>query len=111
MKIKDYFLFDDEPISGGVYLIRSIISSILFFILIGIWIDAATVYKRSGAFNWSKETRTILSIGIPLVTIINAILNDLDTTSISPTFMIIIYLTIILHFILIFKNGNKDFLD
>jgi len=102
--MKKYFMFDDEPITGKMYFGRYIVGSFLFLFGVGIWIISASAYKRSSTFNWSKEYQIISAIVIPIVPL-SGILGQYRTDLNLLDFFAII--TVLLHFILIFKNGNK----
>jgi hypothetical protein len=69
--IRKYFTFDNEPISGWVFLLRSIIGHLLFLFLgIGIWLQASAAFKRAGAFRWRRKYRILSAILIPLNSIV-----------------------------------------
>ena len=97
-------MFDDEPITGKMYFWRYIVGSFLFLFGVGIWIISASAYKRSSTFNWSKEYQIISAIFIPIVSL-SGILGQYSTNLNLLDFFSII--AVLMHFILIFKNGNK----
>lgn len=105
--MKKYFSFDNEPITGNNYLIRVILGTIAIALFgSGLWVLAATGYKRAGAFQWRKELRVLAAIFIPIV----GISNILSNSDYEVTFNMFDYLSIIgviIHLILLFKNGNK----
>lgn len=103
--MKKYFLFDNESISGTTYLLRVLLSTLLVVVIVGFWLAAATAYKRSGSFKWSKELRILCAIAIPIHLIINILADELEFS--SPTFSIVVIIIGIIHLILLFKNGNK----
>tara|TARA_B110000003_G_scaffold216984_1_gene216422 strand:- start:529 stop:846 length:318 start_codon:yes stop_codon:yes gene_type:complete len=103
--MKRYFQFNDEPISGTTYLLRLFLSAFLTIIFIGLWLGAATGYKRAGAFGWSNDLKIMCAIAVPIHIILNILANELEFE--SPTFAIFALLISILHLILLFKNGNK----
>ena len=107
--MKKYFLFDNEAITGWNYLWRFLIGSILIALFgLGLWIIAATTYKRSGSFEWTKTYRIIASILIPFLGISNILSNDpaLQETPFN-LFDAISFALGLLHLILLVKNGNK----
>ena len=103
--MKKYFLFDDEPITGTTYLLRLFASGFLTIILIGLWLGAATGFKRAGAFGWSRDLKIICAVAVPIHIILNLLANELEFE--SPTFAIFALAISVLHLILLFKNGNK----
>ena len=105
--MKKYFLFDNEPISGWNYLVRLLISSLLFVFLVGIWLAASTAYKRAGAFGWKNDFKVVCAVLIPVNTLINFMPDEVFFSSNSGTFNMVVILIAVLHLILLFKNGNK----
>ena len=111
--MKKYFLFDNETITGWDYLRRFIIGSILIALFgLGLWIIAATVYKRAGTFEWTKTYRIIASILIPFLGVSNLLSND-PALQESPfnLFDVVSIALALLHLILLFKNGNKHYAE
>ena len=104
--MKKYFLFDDEPINGTSYLLRIFGGTFLIIIFVGFWMLAATGYKRAGTFGWSKQLRIFCSVAIPIHVIFNVLSEEL--TNADQTLSLLILGFGILHFILIWKNGNKN---
>jgi hypothetical protein len=105
--MKKYFSFDNEPITGTAYLIRVFLGTIAIALFgLGLWVLAATGYKRAGAFQWRKELRIIAAIFIPIVGISN-ILSKSDYVVTFNVFDYLSILGILIHLILLFKNGNK----
>jgi antitoxin component YwqK of YwqJK toxin-antitoxin module len=45
--MEKYFKYDDEYITGGTYFLRSILNSFLSLVLIGIYLNSVTAYKRA----------------------------------------------------------------
>ena len=45
--MEKYFKYDDEYITGGTYFLRSILNSLLSIVLIGIYLNSVTAYKRA----------------------------------------------------------------
>lgn len=107
--MKKYFLFDDEQISGSSYIQRVLVGSFLMFLLVGFWILAATGYKRAGTFGWKKEYRIIAAILVPVLAIANFLARgrrgSFDYS--ANLFDIFATIAVILHSILIFKDGKK----
>ena len=104
--MKKYFLFDDEPITGWGYLFRIVVSSLLTVILVGFWLASATAYKRSGCFGWANDMRVAASVAIPVHIFLNAIPTEVfESVSLGKVDIAAILLTV-LHFYLMFKNGN-----
>ena len=104
-RMKKYFLFDDEPITGWNYIWRIFVGTMLSFLLVGLWISASAAYKRTGAFNWPKEYRIVISIGIPVLTILNVLGNEIDDFGNFFNWFGLIFT--IIHMVLFYKNGNK----
>jgi hypothetical protein len=106
--MKKYFLFDDEQISGSSYIQRVLVGSFLMFLLVGFWVLAATGYKRAGTFGWKKEYRIIAAILIPVVAVANFLAKGRNSFNYSTNlFDIFALLAVILHSVLLFKNGKK----
>ena len=104
--MKKYFLFDDEPITGWSYLFRIVVSSLLTIVLVGFWLASATAYKRSGTFSWANDMRVAASIAIPVHLFLNAVPTEVfDSVNLGTVDIAAILLTV-LHFYLMFKNGN-----
>ncbi|MDA7712285.1 hypothetical protein N8873_09515 [Flavobacteriaceae bacterium] len=107
--MKKYFLFDNEKITGGNYLKRILLQTILIaFFGLGFWLLAATAFKRAGTFGWKKEFRVLSAIFIPIVAIGNVLAKSSGYAD-SPTnlFDIISLTGTFFHLVLLFKNGNK----
>lgn len=110
--MKKYFRFDDEPITGNQYLFRLLFGSIGYFVFLipGIWVHAATAYKRAGAFKWSIAMRRISAVVIPLNVFFGFLPDEsLDVLPFSTLAVLSLITTpiIILHLYLLFANGNK----
>ena len=107
--MKKYFLFDNEPITGWNYLARFIIGSMLILLFgLGLWILAASAYKRSGAFRWDKSYRVFMAILIPILAVTNILANAPGYLESSFNLIDFIGFTgAVFHLILLFKNGNK----
>ena len=105
--MKKYFLFDNEPITGWNYLVRLIISSLLFLFIVGIWLAASTAYKRAGSCGWNNNLKVVCSIFIPVHLMLGAIPEEVFYSSNSGTLNMVVILLLILHFVLLFKNGNQ----
>ena len=110
--MKKYFLFDNESITGGAYLLRWLIATIIIpFLGIGLWIMAATAYKRAGAFRWDKNLKiisAILILGSPFSALVRD--GSQTVTNLVPTpLQIFIWISMILHLILWLKKGNNQF--
>ena len=60
--MKEYFLFDDEYITGNQYFIRHLISLPLSLILIGFLLSSATAYKRAKSLGNSNFICVIWAI-------------------------------------------------
>jgi len=103
--MKKYFLFDNEPITGWNYLWRLLVGQLLIIIIIGFWLIASTAYKRAGSLNWSQEARVLCAIAIPIHVIINLLADEIEFSDF--TFGLIAVILAIVHFVLLFKNGNK----
>lgn len=108
--MKKYFLFDDEPITGNDYWRRVLLQSIAIVLFgLGLWLLAATGYKRAGTFGWKKEFRIISAIFIPIIGIANLLSRDVGYSD-SPInlFDIVAVVGVFFHLVLLFKNGNKQ---
>ena len=57
-----FFTYDDEYISGTTYFLRSILNTFLSFLLIGIYMNSVTAYKRSKSLGNSDSTSNIWAI-------------------------------------------------
>ena len=57
-----FFTYDDEYISGTTYFLRSILNTFLSFLLIGIYMNSVTAYKRSKSLGHSDSTSNIWAI-------------------------------------------------
>jgi|TARA_B110000908_G_C10122695_1_gene388357 hypothetical protein len=110
--VKKYFLFDNESLTGGLYLIRWIIGVSLAYIGIGFWILAASAYKRAGTFRWNKNLRVISAILI-LGSPFSSLLSEAKSSSfsISPLLQIFLLLAAFVHCVLLFKDGNKSLIN
>ena len=107
--MKKYFLFNNEPITGGSYFARVFCGTLLIALFgIGLWTLAATAYKRSGTFKWNKEFRVISAVFVPIVGIGN-LMSRFPRYEELPVnlFDIIIVVGTLFHLVLLFKNGNK----
>ena len=105
MKSANWFDFKDCEISGWSYLGRLSISLFLYFLVVpGIWLAASTSYKRARSINWSKETATLVAVLMSLYAPLNIIAGEFDW----PILNLFSLALAILHFILLFKNGNKE---
>ena len=60
--MKKYFSFDDEYISGWQYFGRSIINSFLAILLVGLYLESVTAYKRAKSLGNSESTSVIFAI-------------------------------------------------
>ena len=57
-----FFTYDDEYISGTTFFARSFLNFFLSFILIGIYMNSVTAYKRSKSLGNSDSTSNIWAI-------------------------------------------------
>lgn len=105
MQIKKYFLFDNEPVTGGNFFWRSAIGLMTFGFGIGIWLIVATAYKRSGTFYWTKSTRIISSVLMPFALIAVVTLSSEDG---SLVYKSIAFPLILLYAIFWLKRGYSD---
>ncbi len=106
--MKKYFSFDDEPISGSDYLLRVIVGSFLIIALVGIWILAATGYKRAGAIGLDNNQRNLAAILIPILGISNLFSNFTFESGNSSFLILIIVVTSLFHLGLLLINGNQN---
>lgn len=108
--MKKYFLFDNEPITGWNYWMRILIGTLTIVLFgIGLWVLAATGYKRAGTFNWNKELRVLSAIFIPFNGVINILSRDSYYQDLPFSFLdVIVLVGAIFHLVLLFKNGNKQ---
>ena len=120
MRIKEWFLFDDEPINGSAYFLRGIVRNIIFvisfytfigFSIFAVWLDASTVYKRVGAFKWKKDTRIVSTIFLPLIGIMYSLVYYNNLSSADLIFGLLYFCAVILNLYLIFAGGNRDLIS
>lgn len=108
--MKKYFLFDNEPITGTQYFWRVLCGSwLIAFFGLGLWVLAATGFKRAGAFGWKREVRVLAAIFVPingLAYLIFKMTPALSTYEVT-LFDIFAFVAGIFHLVLLFKNGNK----
>ena len=120
-KIKRYFLFDNESITGTTFLIRFVTGTVLViflesldytgqfprflllpFLIICLCLISSTAYKRCSAFNWDKKIKFLCTVLIPLLPILNLIKTS------EKDFIFYAFMGInLVWFILLAKNGNK----
>ena len=106
-----YFKFNNEYITGIMYLSRmlvSIFTSILFGL--GILLMLSTIYKRTKSLGFNKTLSIINCIIIPLSFIFNLVINETERkfgNSDDPLMIIIPVVLLIPHSILLFKNGTR----
>ena len=104
-----WFHFKSEAITGTQYLGRVFVGIFgLLLIVPGLWLLAATGYKRASAFNWSKSLMILSAVAVPLNAIGHLLSKDAGyMASELNAFDLISGAATILHLILLFKNGNK----
>jgi hypothetical protein len=77
-----WWKFDDEYITGGQYFVRSLVGWLLLFVVIGLYLQAVTAYKRSNSLGNSNSTNNFFKIWggfsmiigfIPVLSFINII--------------------------------------
>jgi len=123
-KIKRYFSFDNESITGTTFFIRffagtalvlflesvnhsfaELIVSILLLpiLIIALWLISAASYKRGSAFKWEKSLKVICSILLPFSPILS-----INTTGTGNYTYYAFLLVAVLFNILLLKNGNKN---
>ena len=88
-----WWKFDDEYITGSQYLGRSLIGYFLSIIIVGLYLQAVTAYKRSKSLGNTKSTYTFFGIWGALSPIIG----------VTPAAII----NIIPHWYLWFSNGRN----
>lgn len=104
MKGVNWFDFKECKLSGWSYLGRLIVAQFLYILIVpGIWLAASTSYKRARCFDWSKETATLVAVLMSLYVPLNLIAGEID----EPNLAWFSLALAILHFTLLFKNGNK----
>ncbi len=59
--MEKYFKYDDEYISGWTYFLRSILNSLLSLLLIGLYLNSVTAYKRARSLG-HNDTATLWGI-------------------------------------------------
>jgi hypothetical protein len=107
--MKKYFLFDDEILSGNNYLIRVILGTLAIALFgLGLWVLAASGYKRAGAFGWKRELRVTSAILIPIVGVSNLLSKSDYVNTDLNIFDVVSVIGLIFHLILLFKNGNRQ---
>lgn len=103
-KKTNWFDFKESEITGWDYLGRILVAYFLLILVIpGFWLIASTAYKRSRALDWSKEFSVVTSILMCISVPLNFVL-----PSTGGSLILITLALRILHFILLFKNGNKN---
>lgn len=103
----NWFDFKESKISGWGYLLRIFVANFLLILVIpGFWLIASTVYKRSRALDWSKELSIVVSVLMCILYPLNFVIDEIANTE-GILFLITLPLRI-LHFVLLFKNGNKN---
>lgn len=106
-KKTNWFDFKESKITGWGYLGRIIIANFLLILVIpGLWLIASTAYKRSRALDWSKELSIVSSVLMCIMFPLNFVIDEIASTD-GSLFLITLPLRI-LHFVLMFKNGNKN---
>lgn len=101
----NWFDFKKSKISGNAYLVRMIVGNLLIVLVIpGIWLIASTVYKRSRSFDWTIKTSMLIAIFAAIMAPINFALNQVQDA--NAFFMVLSLLWMVLHLILLFKDGN-----
>lgn len=105
MRRVNWFDFKDSEISGLGYLGRLIVAQFLFLLIIpGFWLVASTSYKRARSFDWSKESSTLVAVLMSAYVPLNISAGEFD----EPILSLFSLALAILHFTLLFKNGNKE---
>ena len=101
--MKKYFLFDKEQISGRTYVLRLIVSVLLLFFLVGIWLVASTAYKRARSLGWDEGFSNIISF---LIIIHLSVGSWPDSLFESGSYIFIITIPLyILQLYMVFKNA------
>lgn len=104
-----WFHFKDEAITGWQYLGRFWVGLFgLILIVPGIWLLAATGYKRASAFGWDKNTKIAMTVIVAFHGIGEMIarIPGYNDTPLN-LFDIVGLAAVVVHLVLFFKNGNK----
>ena len=115
--MKKYFEFKGT-INGSRYFLRMFLQQYLIgFFGLGLYLMAVTSYQRASAFTESKSRRILLALNPVLANLVAFPLffqygyeDDLSVffeDTLSSLFTILILITIIIHWCLVLKNGNK----
>ena len=91
--MKKYFVYDDEYISGWQYFGRSIINSVLAMLVVGLYLESVTAYKRAKSLGNSETTSKIFAVWGFFAIIIAVVPGG-------------VFINIIPHWYLWFSNGN-----
>tara|TARA_Y100000748_G_scaffold135053_1_gene113382 strand:+ start:306 stop:638 length:333 start_codon:yes stop_codon:yes gene_type:complete len=57
-----WWRFDDEYITGWQYLGRSIVGALLTFLLVGLYLNATTAYKRAKSLGVSESSSVLFGV-------------------------------------------------
>ena len=90
-----YFTYDDEYISGWQYFFRTFLNSFLAIIIVGLYLQSVTAYKRARSLGNSSTACNLFGIW-GFVSIIIAIVPGG------------VFINIIPHWYLWFPNGNPN---
>lgn len=95
--MKKFFTYSNENITGRTYFLRQFLNGFLIiFFGLGLYLIAITTYKRIKAFEMSDSNAMLCAIVFPILLCISMFFGPAN------------FLCLIVHLILIFKNGNKQ---
>jgi hypothetical protein len=101
MKSSNWFDFKSTYLSGNQYFGRYFVSVFLMiFIVPGIWLLTATVYKRSKSLGWSRVNAIFVAVIFPIVVILALI-----SRSLNEDYSIFHLILAVIHFVLWFSDG------
>ena len=113
--MKKYFSYNEENISGKTFFIRNLLQSFLSMLLIGVYLQSVTSFKRTMSITNNKLFSWIISLLYCYLICYHLLLNIVSTTvgGIKDESGILVHniLVIILVLLLIFypgKHTNKD---
>lgn len=111
--IFNYFSYNNEYISGNIYFVRILISSLTSIVFgIGLWLFSSTVYKRSISIGLSIRFATVNSITLPILFIVSFFMGiyyskrEYLSEEVLYTSLLVRILLGLPNLILLFKNGK-----
>jgi hypothetical protein len=110
-KFKNYFNFNNEYITGLIYLNRIIVGILTSWIFgLGLFLMVASIFKRSKSLGLGNTLSIINCIIIPTALILNLVIKETERMFGSSDDILMLIVPLVLgipHLILIFKNGTR----